>query len=104
MDDNDFMEGMNVSRKKHDLVAIKLEDKSEYELPKMGYVQLYNAESDATTWVNSNDPRVQDDYRNAYTRKSEETLKAFKKAGIDSAVINTEENFIIPLVKLFKKR
>jgi len=104
MDDNDFMEGMNVSRKKHDLVAIKLEDKSEYLLPKMGYIQLYNAETNATTWVNSNDPTVRENYRNAYTIKTDETLKALKKSGIDSVVINTDENFILPLVQLFKKR
>ena len=70
----------------------------------MGYVQLFNAETNATTWVNSNDQSVRDNYKSAFTDKSEQTLKALKKSGIDSVVINTEENFILPLVQLFKKR
>lgn len=104
IDDNDFMEGFNISRRKHDLVAIKLEDKSEYELPKMGYVQLFNAESNATTWVDTNDQKVRDNFKNAFTEKSELTLKSLKKSGIDTAVIATDDDFIVPLVQLFKRR
>jgi len=104
IDDNDFMEGFNVSRRKHDLVAIKLEDKSEYDLPKMGYVQLFNAETNATTWVDTNDQKVRDNFKSAFTEKSELTLKLLKKSGIDTAVIATEDDFILPLVQLFKRR
>ena len=104
IDDNDFMEGFKISRKKHDLVAIKLEDKSEYELPKMGFVQLYNAETNATTWVDSNDLNVREKYKNVFLEKSEETLNQFKKSGIDATTISTDENFILPLVNLFKQR
>lgn len=104
IDDNDFMEGFNISRRKHDLVAIKLEDKSEYELPKMGYVQLFNAETTATTWVDTNDQKVRDNFKNAFTEKSELTLKSLKKSGIDTAVIATDDDFIVPLVQLFKRR
>jgi len=104
IDDNDFMEGFNISRRKHDLVAIKLEDKSEYELPKMGYVQLFNAELNATTWVDTNDQKVRNNFKNAFTEKSELTLKSLKKSGIDTAVIATDDDFILPLVQLFKRR
>ncbi|MGY8926749.1 MAG: DUF58 domain-containing protein, partial [Flavobacteriales bacterium] len=54
IDDNDFMEGMKVSRKKHDMVALRLFDEAEGQLPKIGIVQLFNAETGATTWVNTN--------------------------------------------------
>lgn len=104
IDDNDFMEGFKISRKKHDLVAIKLEDKSEFELPKMGFIQLFNAETNATTWVDSNDVNVREKYKNVYLEKSEETLTQFKKSGIDATTISTDENFILPLVQLFKQR
>lgn len=49
MDDNDFMEGMKVSRKKHDMVALRLVDEAESELPDMGIVQMYNSETGETT-------------------------------------------------------
>ncbi len=104
IDDNDFMEGFNISRKKHDIVAIKLEDQSEYVLPEMGFIQLFNAEKNATTWVNSNDKNVRDAYRKTFTDKSEITLKSLKKAGIDTAVIATDDDFILPLIELFKRR
>ena len=54
MDSNDFMEGMKISRKKHDMIAIRLFDEAETKLPNLGIVQLFNAESNETTWVNTN--------------------------------------------------
>lgn len=104
IDQNDFMEGMNVSRKKHDVVAIKLEDPSEYELPRMGYVNLFNAEENATTWVDTNDDSVRERYSASFIAKSEFKLNSLKKNGIDTAVIKTNDDFILPLVKLFKSR
>lgn len=104
LDNNNFMEGFKVSRKKHDMVAIKLEDKSEYELPEMGYVQLFNAETNETTWVDSSDPNVRSKFNSSFVEKSSETLRELKKAGIDNTVISTDDNFILPLVKLFKNR
>lgn len=104
IDDNDFMNGLKVSRKKHDVVAIKLEDKTEYQLPKMGFVQLFNAETGQTTWVDTNDDKVREEYAQIYKEKSESTLKDFKKSGIDSAVIATDDNFIKPLIHLFQRR
>jgi uncharacterized protein (DUF58 family) len=104
IDQNDFMEGMNVSRKKHDVVAIKLEDPSEYELPQIGYVNLFNAEENATTWVDTNNEAVRENYRSRFLERSEETLKTLKKSGIDTAVILTNDDFIRPLIQLFKGR
>lgn len=104
MDNHDFIEGLKVSRKKHDVVSIKLEDQSEFELPKMGFIQLYNAETGQTTWVDSNNEKVRQKFKEEFEEKRNDTLKRFKKSGIDHVVIATHDNFILPLVNLFKRR
>lgn len=104
IDENNFIEGMKVTRKKHDLIALKLEDPSEYELPKMGFIQLYNAETGETTWVNTNDARTREEFRTNFQEQKQRTLKEFSRNGIDCAVLNTGENHIVSLVNLFKNR
>ncbi len=104
IDSNDFMEGLKVSKKKHDMVAIRINDKAEYELPKMGIIQLFNAESGEKTWVNSNSALVREKYAENYRKSEENILTDFKKSGIDFANISTTDNFILPLVSLFKRR
>lgn len=104
MDENDFMEGLKVSKKKHDMVAIRLVDEAEKELPKMGYIQLFNAETGETTWVNSNKKQVRDQHRADFEAYEENLIKSFKKSGIDYTSLETEGDFIMPLVKLFQNR
>ena len=103
-DTNNFMEGMKVSRKKHDMVAIRLFDPAEFELPKMGLVQLFNAETGKTSWVNSNSILVQDYYTNEAVLSETKIKDDFKRAGIDLATFSTEQDYIPVLMKLFQRR
>ena len=103
-DTNNFMEGMKVSRKKHDMVAIRLFDPAEFELPKMGLVQLFNAETGKTSWVNSNSVLVQDYYTKEAVLIETKIKDDFKRAGIDLATFSTEQDYIPVLMKLFQRR
>ncbi len=104
IDDNDFVEGLKVTRRKHDMIAIRLFDPSERDLPSMGIVQLYNAETGDTTWVNSSSARVRERHRKNFEEFEENLFNEFKKCGIDYASISTDDDFIMPLVQLFQNR
>jgi uncharacterized protein (DUF58 family) len=104
IDDNDFMDGMRVTRKRHDTIAIRISDQAEYELPNVGFIRLYNAETGETTWVNSSSQQVRDRFEEQFKSKEQRILKEFKRSGIDSISIKTDQDFIPPLIKLFKNR
>ena len=104
VDDNDYMEGLKVSRKKHDMIALRLYDQSESELPNIGIVQLFNAETGETTWVNSNSANAKKLHAENFERFETELFKEFKRSGIDYVSITTEEDYIKPLIYLFKNR
>lgn len=104
IDGNDFMDGMRVTRKRHDTIAIRISDQAEYELPNVGFIRLYNAETGETTWVNSSSQNVRDRFEEQFKSKEQKILKEFKRSGIDSISIKTDQDFIPPLIKLFKSR
>lgn len=104
IDNSDFIEEMKVSRKKHDLVALRLVDEAEVKLPAMGIVQMQNTESGETTWINTNSQQARSIHAQNFKKAEEKLFLNFKKAGIDSTSISTSEDFIKPLVKLFKNR
>ncbi|MCO5258518.1 MAG: DUF58 domain-containing protein [Crocinitomicaceae bacterium] len=104
IDDSHFIEGLKITHKSHDVIALLLEDPSEYELPKMGFVQLFNAETGDTTWVNSNDSEVREAFKTDFKEKQQKLLKDFTRNGIDFAVLNTGEDYIVQLVNLFRNR
>ncbi len=104
MDDHDFFEGLKVSRKKHDVVAIRLLDKAEEELPNMGIIQLYNAETGETTWVNSNSASAKELHKTQFEKFEKSLQKEFMRGGIDYVSVATDEDYIKPLIKLFQNR
>ena len=104
IDQNNYMEGMRLTKKRHDTIAIKLSDLAEREMPKVGLIQLFNAETSKTTWVNSNSKEVRNKFRSAFQENESNTFHEFKKAGIDSVSCSTDMDIVKPLVALFHKR
>lgn len=103
-DENNFMEGMRVTRKRHDTIAVRITDEAEYQLPKAGFIRLFNSETGELTWVNSSSEKVREQYEQKFKEKEDQILRDFKRSGIDLVNLTTETDFIPPLTKLFKSR
>lgn len=104
IDNHNFVEGLKIARKKHDIVAIRLVDEAEKTLPSIGLIQFYNAETEETTWVNSNSEDAKKLHTETYIKEENKLLNNLQKSGIDYTSISTSEDFIKPLIKLFKNR
>lgn len=104
IDPHNFMEGMKLTKKRHDTIAIKLSDIAEQVLPDMGVIQLFHAETGETTWVNSSSKEVREKFQKDFIETETKTLLELKKAGIDSISCSTDQDIVKPLVKLFQQR
>lgn len=103
MSDN-FSDALKIANKKHDLVALRIYDKRELELPDIGLVKMVDAETGTLKWIDTSDKNVRIHFA-ANAKKREAHLKdLFRKSGVDSANINTAESYITPLINLFKRR
>ncbi len=104
MADINFTDAIKIANKKHDLVALRIYDIREQELPDIGLVKFMDAETGQLQWVNTSDKKVRNHFY-ASAKKQEASLKEiFNKSGVDSADINTAESYIKPLMNLFKRR
>ncbi|OFZ67663.1 MAG: hypothetical protein A3D92_23915 [Bacteroidetes bacterium RIFCSPHIGHO2_02_FULL_44_7] len=104
IDKNDFMEGLRLTRKKHDMVALRLVDPAEYELPNLGVIQLFNSETGETTWVNTSSKQARDTHAQRFRDHGIKLNTDFLRAGIDYAELSTGQDFIKPLIYLFQNR
>lgn len=103
-DDNDFIEGLKIANRRHDLVALKLNDEAERELPKAGIIQLLDVETKQRKWVNTYSSTVRKKYKADYLKREERLFKSFRKSRIDYAAISTDSHYLNALMLLFKKR
>ncbi|MFP4367558.1 MAG: DUF58 domain-containing protein [Bacteroidales bacterium] len=95
---------LNIAARKHDLVAIRIYDERETELPPVGMLRVRDAETGDERWVDSLSGKIRNHY-SAWWKAYDKGLKElFNKTGIDHVSINTAEDYVKPLIKLFKRR
>ncbi|NOQ71855.1 MAG: DUF58 domain-containing protein [Crocinitomix sp.] len=102
--DKDFEDALKISSRKHDVVALKVLDKAENELPKIGLAKFKDLETGETKWVNTSSKKTRRKYKEQADERDEALRKLFRKSKTDFAEIFTDEGYIKPLMNLFKKR
>jgi uncharacterized protein (DUF58 family) len=102
--DQPFIDDAKRTKKHHDLVAIKVNDASEQQIPVSGWIQFFNSETNQTTWVNASSESTQRLFRKEFEFRQNKLSDEFKRSGIDHVLIDTEQNIVPPLVQLFKSR
>ncbi|MCF6224010.1 MAG: DUF58 domain-containing protein [Flavobacteriaceae bacterium] len=102
--DEGYDNALKIVGKKHDLTGIRVYDKYEVEIPKLGMVPIQDAESGKIILVNTNSKSVRNNYKANYLRNVDYFENSFKKSG--SGTINTriDESYVKKLLGYFKKR
>jgi len=99
-----YRDALKIANKKHDLIALRVIDKAETELPDVGMIKLRDNETGKIIWVDSGDKNFRKQFI-ANHLKFEDSLKdIFNRSGVDAAKIYTHEGYIKPLMNLFKNR
>ena len=99
-----FEDALKIASRKHDVVALRIYDAHEAQMPAIGLVQFRDAETGQTLWADTSSARVRSQYEqhwNGVQRKLDET---FRRSGIDNTFIRTDEDYVKPMMKLFKQR
>lgn len=102
--DKGFEQALRIASRKHDMVAVRVFDHRETELPSMGMVKIFNKESGRSMWIDTNDPGLRSNYSNSWNSHDQKLTQTFKRLGVDMATIPTGENYVRPLMNLFKLR
>ncbi len=99
-----FQDSLKICAKKHDIIAIKVNDKNEKELPNVGLLPIKNLESQSIQWIDTSDKQFRTQYTANFLKHSNELKQILQKSKVDSTKIFTHQNYVIPLSLLFKNR
>ena len=104
MTDQSFEKEMQIAANKHDLVALRITDRREMDIPKVGLVKFRDSETGKERWVDTSNRAWHRAYQEMIQYKSASLNREFTKHGIDNALVYTDEDYVKPLMQLFKKR
>jgi hypothetical protein len=102
--ESDFEDALRIANNKHDIVALRVYDKRETSLPPVGLVRFTDAESGEDMWVDTSDKENRHAYEKWWKDKSEQLKNIFSKSGVDNVILATDEDYVRPLLNLFKRR
>lgn len=102
--DSNYTDALKITNKKHDLVAIRIFDKRENELPNVGLIKVKDAESGAIQWIDTSDKQTRTQFEINAKKRVADIKELFNKCGVDNVNIATHESYIQPLMNLFKRR
>lgn len=99
-----FSDALKIANRKHEIAALQVVDRREAELVPVGLMKFVDAESDAETWIDTSDPEVRQQYALWWMKRQERMQNLFSKCGIDNVQLFTGDDYVKPLMKLFKMR
>ncbi|PID29978.1 MAG: DUF58 domain-containing protein [Candidatus Cloacimonadota bacterium] len=102
--DKGYDENLKLLAKKHDVIALRILDKAEVDLPVAGILHLYDPETDETLTVNTSSEKLREKYKKAVEKQNADLEERFKKMKVDLVTIMTDESYTKALMKFFKKR
>jgi len=100
----DFEKPLRIAGSKHDIAALEIYDKRETGIPDVGMLKLIDAESGYEKIIDTSNKRIRDMYADRWEKRHQKALEVFSKCGVDTTMISTDEDYVKPLIKLFKLR
>ncbi len=102
--DSGFSDALRIANHKHDVIALRIYDRRESELPDVGLVKMRDAETDQLMWIDTSNSAIRKQYRDTWLKADQELKDIFTRAAVDNAKIRTDEDYVKPLRLLFKQR
>jgi uncharacterized protein (DUF58 family) len=102
--DRGFEDALRIASRKHELIALRIYDERERELPDAGLIQLQDAENGHRIWIDSSDRGIREEYARKQVLHDRYLDDLFKRSGTDFTSIGTGQDYVRPLINLFKKR
>jgi uncharacterized protein (DUF58 family) len=85
--------------RRHEIVAVRLYDPLELELPDLGLVVVQDAETGEQLWVDTHDRGFRKRFTAAAQRRETELRSAFRQAGVDALELSTDDNLVDAILR-----
>ncbi len=101
---DDYERALGIAGRRHDLVPMVIEDKSELALPDLGLVALEDAETGEIMWLDTGSRNVRKTYKNTAEAQIAARDTSFRKLGLEPISATVGESYLAALTAYFRRR
>jgi uncharacterized protein (DUF58 family) len=100
----DFSQELSVSARRHDFVAVRVEDEREKVFPNIGLITLEDAETGEQIEINTSNRATRTRLSETAERQDSELSRVLRRNNVDSITLRTGDDYLPPLRAFFKQR
>ena len=104
IDEKDFSKAMTVVGRKHDVVALRIYDQRLSELPNVGLMKVFDAETGHEQYVDTSSKKVRKAHHDWWLKKQLALDGILAKSNIDFVKVRPDEDYVKSLMALFSRR
>ena len=97
-------DALKIASSKHDIMAIKVYDERDRELPNVGIVEVQDSETGRTEWLDTSSRAVRRFWMENYDQRNGVMKSLMQQTRVDVAEVATGEDYVVELIKMFKQR
>ncbi|MBI5302210.1 MAG: DUF58 domain-containing protein [Chloroflexi bacterium] len=90
---------LNLLVQQHETLAVRLFDPREIDLPDIGMVVMEDSETSEQLYINTSDKKFRERFRQAAQKREYEMNVHFRRAGVDSLQVSTEDDIVREIVR-----
>ncbi|OQY39426.1 MAG: DUF58 domain-containing protein [Candidatus Cloacimonetes bacterium 4572_65] len=102
--DSGFEDSLKYLAKKHDVIALRVTDPAEIEIPDAGIIHFVDPETGEDMMVNTSDKQFRDNYTKEILELEFATNRSFKDSKVDALDLHTDQSYVAELQKFFMRR
>ena len=95
---------MDQLNRRHEVLAVRLWDPRELDLPDVGVVLVEDSETGAQLSVDTSDRGFRQRFHEASRRRETELAQTFKRAGVDELPLSTEDDLVLAIMRFASLR
>ena len=100
----DFSHTLAVSGRRHDFIAVHIQDEREQVLPNVGIITLEDAETGEQIEINTGDRGTRTRFSDLADEKAHDLSRTLRRNNIDAITLRTSEDYLPALRSFFKLR
>jgi uncharacterized protein (DUF58 family) len=104
LSDTEWERPLNLLGQRHEVVAVRLVDPRELDLPDVGMVVMEDAETGEQLFVDTHDAKFRRRFFDAAQKQEERLGESFRRAGVDAMTLSTSDDLVKSILKFSKRR
>ena len=97
-------DALKIASSKHDIMAIKVHDERDRELPNVGIVEVEDSETGRREWLDTSSRAVRRFWAENYDERAAAMKSLLQQNRVDMVDVATDEDYVVELIKMFKQR